>query len=163
MNEPNCNPILVCIDNTDLDTVRLAARIARQSKATIRLVCFMPDPPLYRTLAVPNYSELAELARGAKQAQLSKIARRLTARGIPTDCAVLHGEDQSEIVREIERQGASLVILPAECGESGFHAGRSALFLMRNAPVPVLVVRPGISKRSPRVLAALDLGCRPGR
>lgn len=152
------NRILVCMETNGLSAVRLAARIARRNEnAAVRLCSFLPDPPLYRSIAIPNYQELAELARSARQAQLEKVAARLRADGVKTECVTLHGRDECVIVREVERGGFDLLITAGDGAAQNFHASRLALFLMRNCPCPVLVARPGRMKRRVKVLAAIAL------
>jgi nucleotide-binding universal stress UspA family protein len=118
-------------------------------------VACLPEPPAYRSMAVSNYSELADLAREALEEQLNRAVRRLSARGVKADWVISKCVADNALLRELESQTYDLVMVAAQKHGAGYTAGRSTIQLMRQASCPVWVVRPGHVGVRPRVLVAV--------
>ena len=147
--------ILVCWSGARNSMLTLAGRLAAANGATVRLIACLPEPPAYRSMAVPNYSELAALAREALTEQLNRAVRRLSARRVKAGWVISKCGADDAILRELESQTYDLVMVAAEKHEAEYTAGKSTIHLMRKAPCPVWVVRPGHFGTKPKVLVAV--------
>lgn len=147
--------ILVCWDSAGKDILSLTGRLAAASNARVRLMACMPEPPAYRSIAVPNYAELADLAREALEGQMHRAVRRLSTRGVEADGVIARCAADDALLGELQSQSYDVVIVAAQKHGTEYTAGRSTIHLMRRAPCPVWVVRPGHLGTRPRMVVCV--------
>jgi len=155
MKSLRIDSILVAVHDMSEHALKQAVRLAKATGCRLKIVDTICDPPAYRRMAIPNYAELAGLARDLKQERLRKLARRLTAQSLEVETAMLEGEAAEAIIREVSRNGHQLVILPAEEGTEGRHVGATGMRLLRRCPCSVWIVRPSRPRKRMRILAAV--------
>lgn len=157
--------ILVPLDGSALSeaALPLAERVARASRATIVLVR-VHIPAIIGTDAgfIPPHWE-AEV-RESERDYLSRAGNDLASRsGLAVETELLEGTPGEAIGRYAERAGANLIVASTS-GRTGWNRawiGSTADWLVRFAPVPVLLVRPepdaAVSDRAAtHVLVTLD-------
>lgn len=157
--------ILVPLDGSALSeaALPLAERVARASRATIVLVR-VHIPAIIGTDAgfIPPHWE-AEV-RESERDYLSRAGNDLASRsGLAVETELLEGTPGEAIGRYAERAGANLIVASTS-GRTGWNRawiGSTADWLVRFAPVPVLLVRPepdaAVSDRpATHVLVPLD-------
>lgn len=147
--------LAACGPDSCADAVKQAGLLAGAIGARLKIVDTLPEPPAYRRIAIPNYAELAALAREKKRKQLQVLARRWRAEGLEVEEEIFRGALEAELIRDVRERGHGLVVVPAERTESGSRAGQTAMHLLRNCPCPVWIVRPRRSRRRMRILAAV--------
>jgi universal stress protein E len=104
--------ILVAIDG-DLSphgVLTRAARLARQSVASIKLIAVVEDLPWYTRLVLPTAEELQTLLVRDKAEALGRLAEPLRQDGVAVSTNVLQGRPHIEMVREVLRGGHDLLI-----------------------------------------------------
>lgn len=158
---PQIERILVGVSGQSGKVLAAAAEIAMRARATLELVSvFRPPAPsgLYRLSA----AELARAARAAaadRRISLERLAKPLRMRGLGVTCHVeQNGSAADGLLDCIERERPQLVAIEAHhhhaiarllLSQTDFH-------LIRECPVPLLIVKnPPRASRSV-ILAALD-------
>jgi universal stress protein E len=167
--------ILVAVKNPaarTLPAVNKAAQIAKGLGAQLTL---------FHDIATPLYAEalegrginLASLQREvqtSRREQLERLAARIRKHGIDVDVAADWDYPPAEaIIRKAQRISADLLVVENHHG-SGKHPARWLLAytdweLLRQCPIPVLLVKNRRLYHRPRVLAAVDPGhayAKPG-
>jgi nucleotide-binding universal stress UspA family protein len=151
--------ILVPLDGSKLarQAVPFAAVLAKALGARLHLLSVQDDDQtdlafFYQTHALRISQEIQlRLAR-----YLELVQRGLTRQGVAVDTEVVNGQPAAEIVRAVERTQAGLIALSTH-GRSGlgrWAQGSVAEQVLRAAPVPALVLRPGA--RPPGGQPAID-------
>lgn len=136
-----------------------AAQLARSLGASLELFHVLSTATGADADGFDGRSAYQRNTREAALAQLETLARPLRKDALPVSVAAEWDYPPFEaIIRRVQRARADLIV-------AEFHAGRHvapALLqltdweLLRNSPVPVLLVRKGGSYREPVVLAAVD-------
>jgi nucleotide-binding universal stress UspA family protein len=141
--------ILVAVDGSAAAErgLREAVRLARAEGARLVVVHVVNE---FYALATPAAGaaavDVSPRLREAGRKLLAKAAARAQAAGIKAKTVlreIFVGGAAEEIVREARRQGADLVVLGTH-GRRGLRRlvlGSDAELVVRNAPVPVLLVR----------------------
>jgi nucleotide-binding universal stress UspA family protein len=134
--------ILVPLDRSSLaeQAIGFAASIARESGATIDLVL------VHEALPFAGYADLPwDVAPGAEQTYVAAIVEELASGAkVTASSAVLHGSPAEMICRHAGQVNADLIVMTSH-GRTGFSRawlGSVADAVMRNAAVPVLILRP---------------------
>jgi nucleotide-binding universal stress UspA family protein len=135
----------------------LALGLARRAGAKLDLVhVYTPLATAYTEHPLWSDDSLEALLKKHQQDYLDHTAERLAkVSPVSVSGVVLEGEVVEEICKRVEKTGAGLVVMTAHGrGPLGrFWLGSVADALVRQSPVPVLLVRPGE--------AAPDLGGEP--
>jgi nucleotide-binding universal stress UspA family protein len=147
--------ILVPLDGSKTGDAVLpyVEELARRLGASIELVQAIPTTEmLFREAGSPAAPELGmEVARGRRETEeavarrhLESTKARFEQAGIPTTVTVLEGAPAFAILEHARASEASLIAM-ATHGRGGLSrllAGSVADEVLRNSPIPVLVVRP---------------------
>jgi universal stress protein E len=157
--------ILVAIKDTHsrhLGALHKAAQLARGLDAEVCLFHGIADP-LYVDVPLDGESlpQMERQSREAHRARLERLAGRLTRHGVKVTTSVEWDFPSHEaVIRAAARFEADLII--AECHTKGHVAPWLLHFtdweLLRNSPIPVLLVKSPKPYRRPRILAAVDPG-----
>lgn len=140
--------ILVPLDSTVESevVVDLVRGIARDGGATVRLLHIAPVPTAIidvdgRVLAYADQETARLEAEGMDYLRTVEIQ----VDGVPVECAVRYGDPAREILREADAFDADLIAVTTtrHARTRSRLAGGVAEQLLRKAPVPVMVVRPG--------------------
>ncbi|GBD11572.1 hypothetical protein HRbin23_01239 [bacterium HR23] len=116
----------------------LASFLARQSGAKVLLVYIIEVPRRY-----PVDAELPEQTERGEQVLL-QVERLLQEAHIEVEADILQAREAGPaIVQTAVEQGADLILmeLPYRQEGGGFAVGHTTLFVLENAPCPVLVLR----------------------
>jgi nucleotide-binding universal stress UspA family protein len=151
--------ILVPLDGSTFSeqALPLALTIARRSQAVIRLAHVHVDTEMvYAMSGIPIVDDSFEApARDSERAYLDGLARRLTSRwSLPVTCALLDGATAGTLQEYAVASGVDLVVMSTHGRGAIGHLwyGSVADSLVRQAPMPVMLVRP-----HPEALDLLDL------
>jgi universal stress protein E len=157
--------ILVAIKDTHtrhLGALHKAAQLAHGLDAEICLFHGIADP-LYVDVPLDGQSlpQIERQSRDAHRARLERLAKRMTRPGVKVTTAVEWDFPSHEaVIRAAVRFEADLII--AECHAKQHVAPWLLHFtdweLLRNSPIPVLIVKSPVPYRRPRILAAVDPG-----
>lgn len=134
------------------DVLSQSVELARANQARLTLVdVFSPD------LATEAVLE----ERRKKLARMRPVVEAEGLRRVET--RVFHGTPFLEIIRQVLRGDHDLIIASAEGGSKlrDVFFGSTATHLMRKAPCPVWVVKPGQSGMYSRILACVDPAVEP--
>lgn len=129
------------------DVFSQSVALARANNAQLTLV----------DVVLPHQATQALLQERRKL--LERISIAVKAEGVrQVETRVLHGTPFLEITRQVLRAGHDLVIAGAEGGSMlrQVFFGSTATHLMRKAPCPVWIVKPGQSASYRRILACID-------
>lgn len=154
--------ILVAVKNTarkSSPAVAKAAALARALDARLELFHAITDPVPFDALSASAFEQ--HLKRGSNRhvQRLEKIAGPLRKQGVTVTTAVEWDYPVHEaVIRRARSQGADLVVAERHAGR---HVARWLLRypdweLLRQSPVPVLLVNRARLYKSPRILAAID-------
>jgi universal stress protein E len=143
-----------------LPVLAKAAQLARAFGAQIELFHDIATPVLNEALGTPGYTlgSIKRAARDAALAGLERLAAPWRQRGVAVEtCTVWDYPPAEAIVRRALATATDLIVvarherhrLPALLGLTDWE-------LLRQSPVPVLLVKREEPYRRPRVLAALD-------
>jgi nucleotide-binding universal stress UspA family protein len=90
--------------------------------------------------------ELREIEReqGEARAYLEEMASRLHSRGLKARAVILQGDAGQEILNYAVKNGVSMIALTThgKGGLKGGIAGRTAADILKNAEIPVMLVKP---------------------
>ncbi len=132
-----------------LAAARLAARLARAQRGRLRS-CYVIDRRLFRGAAlVGAHDQLRkELAAEGRRVlrRVHALCRRL---GVPSSEALVEGDVVQELVQAARRYRADVMVVSAR-GHGRLKAlllGSFVPALIQRAPCPLLLVRPGASRR----------------
>lgn len=129
-----------------LDLLLAAAEVAARVGATLRLASFAVRPAPVLTAGIGSHAEdsvLAQWDREIEQAQQAVLARIATLPTHPvTETAIGHGPDWVDALEDIGwADGDVLLVGSSTVGPlSGVFLGSRASKIVRNSPVPVVVV-----------------------
>lgn len=154
--------ILLIAAGTKDDAVALkrVAVIAEKNEARITVLDVIPPLPSdsKKLFEFASPAKLQELLTNQRLGELEKLIAPLAGAGVEISAKVLVGTGFVEIIRETLRGGHDLVVKAAAggSGRSERLFGSTDLHLMRECPCAVWIVKPGKSKKHPRILAAVD-------
>jgi nucleotide-binding universal stress UspA family protein len=141
--------ILVATDLGEVSAQALASatQMAREHDSTLVVVNVIPDP-LNQPWATEAYgidwSEVVENMRSAARGELKRVVSGITPPLAAIETEVLVGAPATEIVRYASERGVDVIVL----GTHGRGPVRRAFLgsvaerVVREAPCPVLIVRP---------------------
>jgi nucleotide-binding universal stress UspA family protein len=158
--------VLCATDFSDNAAAALDAAVAVARAAQAKVLVLHVAPPAARSrpggpwLPAPAG---AGKARADLVEELAQCERRAVAAGVETEPVLREGDPVGEIVEEARRAGADLIVMGRHSRGAPDHwfVGSVAEGVARNAPCPVMVVKPfpRLRGRTPRhVVCALDLG-----
>ncbi len=153
--------ILVATD-TRLDEhpiVDQAAEIARQNKATLRIVDVVPESSWIAQKTTPELEAMRELYSQEKKDTLEDLAATIRLDGVDVETTIMSGKTSVEIIREVVRRDHDLVMAVAKGKNStrdGFF-GHTAFQLLRQCPSAVWLVTSGSTIKVKHVLACVDI------
>jgi nucleotide-binding universal stress UspA family protein len=129
-----------------INAFRFAVDIAQQSKGTVYLVNVIELPVLHDTVLMPvlNFEEalFKELKENAEN-RFSKIAEKYKTEGVKVIFKVLFGSVTLMVKDYIKKESIDLVIMGSHgaTGARELFIGSNAEKMVRNSPVPVLVMK----------------------
>lgn len=129
------------------DVLSQAVALARENAAHLTLV----------DVVFERYATEAKIAERRKL--LERMKSVIAAEGVRhVDVHVFRGTAFLEVIHQVLRSNHDLVIASAEGGSRlrNVFFGSTATHLMRKAPCPVWIVKPGQSDRYQRILACID-------
>jgi nucleotide-binding universal stress UspA family protein len=135
----NMNRILVPVDLTDasLCAVEAALTLSREKKSQIYLIHVITNTP------VPGAGE-PSAARDAEMRRKNRAMEEFFLKKVKPQskfaCIVRSGVPAREILTFAREEGVDVIVLPV--GTDPLKAGGTADWIVRNAAVPVLVVKP---------------------
>jgi len=142
--------ILVPLDGSEQAerAVPLAARLVRRTDGTVTLMRVVGAVAARGSEAVPvrtGEHAAAPCDRASAAAYLRQLGQHPELAGISTDVVVRDGDPAEQIVTEVERRAADLIVLShrRHGPTAAFFAGSIADAVMRRSPVPVLVLHAG--------------------
>jgi nucleotide-binding universal stress UspA family protein len=150
--------MLVCTGDGGFGAVRSAARLAATSGATLTIVEVIDESQaIVRPVGGRGWN-VPMLARTQALTRLQRAATRARRVGIEAQTKLLVGTPVRSLAREVARGHYDLLLISASA-EGGLRGiGATAARVVRECPIPVLVVRPRPFRRHPRVLLAIDTG-----
>ena len=141
--------ILLAVDGSQraLHEIRFALQLVQGGLNASFVLANVQEPAsLYEIVASSGSTErIAKAAKGAGQGLLAPSAHLLKEAGVPYERVVATGEPAQAIVELVEEHGCDMVILGTRAlGLIGraLEGGSTALRLLHNCPVPVLLVTP---------------------
>jgi nucleotide-binding universal stress UspA family protein len=150
------NKILVPMDGSVFSECVLShvITLAKGCKAGEVAVLFVVDPPGSSSYRLPPklMEEVHKNALATAEEYVSGVASKLHAEGIPTITAVESGYPAETILSYASDHKADLIIMSSHgrTGVSRWVMGSVADRVMRNSPVPILLVTPPECKLSER-------------
>ena len=138
--------ILVATDSRleNQSIIAEAAKLAKESNASLKLVDVVPPLSWTVRLLVSNHEHIRGLMIREKQEQLETLAEPLRTEGVDVETKVLNGKSSVEIIREVLRNKHDLVMRVAKGSSSrrkGFF-GTTGIRLLRECPCAVHLVAP---------------------
>ncbi|MBQ9579067.1 MAG: universal stress protein [Ottowia sp.] len=141
--------ILLAVDGSQrsLHEARFALQLVQGGLNASFVLANVQEPAsLYEIVAASGSTErIAKAAKGAGQGLLAPSAHLLKEAGVPYERVVVTGDPAQAIVELVEEHGCDMVILGTRAlGLIGraLEGGSTALRLLHNCPVPVLLVTP---------------------
>jgi len=145
---------------TDALTLKRVTRLAKNNDARVTVLDVIPALPndSKKLFEFATPSKLQDLLTSQRLGELGKFASSIEKAGIEVGTKVLVGTEFVEIIREILRHGHDLVVKAAEGrgGQNKMLFGSTDLHLMRECPCAVWIIKPSKTKKSLRILAAVD-------
>ena len=155
--------ILLVYDGTEegKSTLDRAVNLVTRNQARLTIIDVIDGIPQdYQMLiAAQHPQEIMEFVVKKQKERLEQYIVPFLEAGLKVTTKVLVGKEFIEIIREVLRNNHDLVIKTAR-GKGGVRDilfGSTAMHLMRKCPCPVLVMKPGRSRRYSRILAAVDV------
>lgn len=156
--------ILLVADRDDARQLALRAvlDLVRGTRARISVVGFVHDSVVEDASLVSKAE--ARRIHGAlmadKRAWLAAAVARVKTDGVTIRQQVVWAKDIAAwVLQEVAKKGHGLIVKTGNRSESFVHTPTDWT-LMREAPVPVMIVRGRLRKRPVRIVAALDLTAR---
>ena len=146
------NTILVAVDESEAakEAGDLAVKLALEDRASLVLVNVIDVAKLITVAGYdsPYPSETIEILRQAGEKLLNETKAACEAKGLKVVTAIGEGDAIEEIVRLADTHGAGLICIGTHGrqGLSRLFVGSVAEGVLRNANVPVLVVRPALEQ-----------------
>lgn len=152
-NKQSASPfkhLLVIVDGTDTSAraVELAVSISQATKTRLTAIAFVETDTLKQLLSIKllSESEMGDFETGLKesaQRQLDAALKVAKAANVTMECAIVRGNSEETVPREVSSRGNDLIILGAFDSQ---RANRDLLARQRQqivdrAPCPVLVAR----------------------
>lgn len=146
---PRYNRILFATDGSDAAyrAACHAVALARQTGATLSAVYVLDTHAAFH-LGVYRAEALNELREEGRRA-LAVVAELAREAGVTLEEEICEGRPGETIVREVERQGADLVVLGSH-GQNPLAdilLGSVSEYVLHHASVPVCIVRPPRARR----------------
>lgn len=135
-----------------------AAEIARQNKASLKIVDSVPEFSWTTRLVMKDHERLRDLIAREKQAKLDALAAPIRDRGVDVETKVLWGKTSVEVIREVLRSRHDLVLRVAKGNDSrreGYF-GTTGVRLLRECPCAVWLVAPATVPEYEHVLGCVD-------
>lgn len=136
----------VDFDPNSAIALEIAAELARERDATLYVLHVVPIPPGPEVAL--NFNRL----EGRARTRLERLVRRKVGARTHCEVHVRIGPSAVEVLRAAERFGADLIVM-ATHGRKGFKhlvLGSVAESVVREAPCPVLTMRPGAAPQMAR-------------
>ena len=142
--------LLVIVDGTETSdrAVRLAVILAAATRARLTAIAFVETDTLKRllTVRVLSQSEMGDFEQGLEESARRQLAAAVAtgkAGGLAIETAIVRGNSEETVPREVARRGNALIVLGAFDSQ---RANRDLLARQRQqivdrAPCPVLVAR----------------------
>lgn len=159
--------IVVALDTSELSegTIPYAMTLAKATHSRLSFVTVWEGAERALIESLPDVADdLFKRGEQYYEEYLKGIAQRVREQGVNTEAEVRAGDASEEIVRVAQERGARMVAL-ASHGRSGISrwmAGSVAGELIRESPVPTLIVGPHALEQGPgagairRILVPLD-------
>ncbi len=144
------NHLLVIIDGTEASdrALRLAVAQAAATRARVTAIAFVETDTLKRLLTVKvlSQAEMGDFEQGLEesaQRQLAAAAATGRACGVAIETAIVRGNSEETVPREVARRGNDLIVLGAFDSRHANHdlLARQRQQIVDRAPCPVLVAR----------------------
>jgi nucleotide-binding universal stress UspA family protein len=155
--------ILLVYDGTEegKSTLDRAVNLVTRNQARLTIIDVIDGIPqdYQMFIAAQHPQEIMEFVVKKQKERLEQYIVPFLEAGLKVTTKVLVGKKFIEIIREVLRNNHDLVIKTAR-GKGGVRDilfGSTAMHLMRKCPCPVLVMKPGRSRRYYRILAAVDV------
>lgn len=150
----------VDFDSGSVLALERAAELAREGDAKLYLLHVIPTPP------GPEVALDFNKLEGRARTRLEHLARRKLGTHINWEAHVRSGPPAVEVARAAERFGVDLIVMTTH-GRKGlkhFVLGSVAEAVVREAPCPVLTMRPSVARQVARAArrAAPKRARRPG-
>ena len=131
------------------------AALARKSDAILTVAGVLEEIPRDLWMLVPpiGAGPVTEMAAAELLERLEQLVEPHRRRGIEIDTEVLLGDPCRELVRAIERRRHDLLVVGM--GEQAM-SRRNLVRLLKTAPCPVWIARPGVTAPAGSILAAVD-------
>lgn len=148
--------VAIDVDRPAQGVLARAARLAKQSGASVTLAAVVEDLPWYSRLVLPSADELQGLLVRKRSEILEQLSHSLRKDGLTVSVGVLRGRSHIEMVRQVLRGGHDLLMKEAEPNENVLF-GSTDMHLLRACPCPIWLVKPGHGDRPfSQVLAPVD-------
>lgn len=140
--------ILVPLDGSAFgeQALPVALSIARRAGATVRLAhVHVAGQPAYGDTPASVHDSLDMQARATERAYLDELAQRaMLSHAVPVECALLDGPVADALCDDAQAGGVDLMVMSTHGRGALGRAwlGSVAAVLVRQAPVPILLVRP---------------------
>lgn len=139
--------------------VKRGAEIARKTGASIELFCSVSLTGSYGDISRAESREFARILLAERQKQLEQMAKRLRQQQFEVACRVeLDYPADESIVRQVKRSNPDLVLIEAHKHNlfARLLLSQTDYGLIRECPVPLLIVKGAGTPVRSAVLAALD-------
>jgi nucleotide-binding universal stress UspA family protein len=151
--------ISLVVDN-DEATRRVAAQLAKLHTARLTVVDAIKElsQPGPRVVVGRRSIDVSQLIRRDRVAALRKVTRSLASEGVKPRTRLLAGDPSVEIIRDVVSEGRDLVVMTAD-GHKGWKRrllGSVCHQVIRNCPIPVLIVKPAARDGFARIAVAVD-------
>ena len=142
--------LLVIVDGTETSdrAVRLAVILAAAIRARLTAIAFVETDTLKRllTVRVLSQSEMGDFEQGLEesaQRQLTAAVATGRAGGVAIETAIVRGNSEETVPREVARRGNDLIVLGAFDSQRATRdlLARQRQQIVDRAPCPVLVAR----------------------
>ena len=144
------NHLLVIVDGTEASdrAVRLAVAQAAATRARLTAIAFVETDTLKRLLTVKVLSpaEMGDFEQGLEESAQRQLAAAVAtgrACGVAIETAIVRGNSEETVPREVARRGNDLIVLGAFDSRRANHdlLARQRQQIVDRAPCPVLVAR----------------------
>ncbi len=142
--------LLVIVDGTETSdrAVRLAVILAAATRARLTAIAFVETDTLKRLLTVKvlSQSEMGDFEQGLEESAQRQLAAAVAtgrAGGVAIETAIVRGNSEETVPREVARRGNDLIVLGAFDSQRATRdlLARQRQQIVDRAPCPVLVAR----------------------
>lgn len=145
------------LDGGGREVLAQAARQAREAGVGLVVAHVVPEiygiRPLFPHLREADREHAEAVRRDVQSALEAQVAAALGSETPPYTLCIEGGSPHAEVLRLAEERGAGLIVIGEGSHPSGASPGGVAERIIRHAPCPVLVARPGSGEV---VIAATD-------